>query len=42
MLVLPVTVIVHNSCPALTVAPSSTSLFSTTPLTGEGTGTDVW
>jgi len=38
---LPVIVIVHKSCPALTVAPSSTSRFSRTPLTGEGTGTDV-
>jgi len=38
---LPVMVIVHKSCPALTVAPSSTSRFSITPLTGEGTGTDV-
>lgn len=34
-------VIVHKSCPALTVAPSSTSRFSITPLTGEGTGTEV-
>lgn len=39
---LPVIVIVHKSCPALTVAPSSTSFFSRTPLTGEGTGTDVF
>jgi len=41
MLSLPVIVIVHKSCPALTVAPSSTSRFSIIPLTGEGTGTDV-
>lgn len=32
----------HNSCPALTVAPSSTSLFSMIPLTGEGTATAVY
>jgi len=41
ILSLPVIVIVHKSCPALTVAPSSTSRFSRIPLTGEGTGTDV-
>lgn len=34
-------VIVHKSCPALTVAPSSKSLLLRTPFTGEGTGTDV-
>ncbi|KAE9524566.1 hypothetical protein AGLY_014616 [Aphis glycines] len=39
---LPVMVIVHKSCPALTVAPSSTSRFSIIPLTGEGTGTDTY
>jgi len=40
-LFLPVIVIVHKSCPALTVAPSSTSRFAIIPLTGEGTGTEV-